>query len=151
MFDTVHQYIAKTNIILQKLKCMLRRSCTSCINVLFGSDVWMSTSILSQHMDEGSFRLRPRNKSSVLTDCFSTISYLNIKTHTQILTVHSGHNVCDTWHACIFSYSGCGRGSMRSSKCDPSVTSSSSQMSLLFFFTWGVSPEIDVCNIYFML
>jgi len=37
--------------------------------------------MLSQHMDEGSFLLKPRNKSSVPTDCFRTISYLNIQTH----------------------------------------------------------------------
>lgn len=38
--------------------------------------------MLSQHMDEGSFLLKPRNKSSVPTDCFSTISYLNKQKHT---------------------------------------------------------------------
>ncbi len=39
--------------------------------------------MLSQHMDEGSFLLKPRNKSSVPTDCFSTISYLNKQKHTS--------------------------------------------------------------------
>lgn len=55
------------------------------------------TSMASQHIDDGSFPLNPKNRSSVPTLCFRIISYL----HTEVIQ-KKNLQACAKTHSVVF-------------------------------------------------